>query len=112
MTKKETQKGKYEFADTSQMTEQEAVKFIKRIMKNEKKLVSEYLFNCGENTEFIKVFIAFIDKYPLLFADNHDCESRKFLKWVLTEQIKQTQAYLDKITATETKYNLPLEYTE
>jgi hypothetical protein len=47
-----------------------------------------------------------------LFADNHDAESRNFIKWALNDGIQKLQSLHDKITQTEKEYNLPLEYDD
>jgi hypothetical protein len=96
----------------NEMTEAEFKKWLKSILKQESKFTSEYLYNCGENSELMKALTAFMDKYPILFADNHSAESRKFIKWVLQKQIEQTQSFIDRITQIEKEYNLPLDSSQ
>jgi hypothetical protein len=52
----------------------------------------------------------YIEKYSPLFAENHDAESRNFIKWTLTDNIEKLQSLHDKTTQTEKEYKLPLEY--
>jgi ferritin len=113
MRKEEQQDtGEYIAPDISQMTEQDAAKFLKRISKNERKITSKFLFNLGENNAYTETLEMYIEKYAPLFADNHDAESRNFIKWALNDGIQKLQSLHDKITQTEKKYNLPLEYED
>ncbi|MDR2046512.1 MAG: hypothetical protein LBP79_01175 [Clostridiales bacterium] len=99
----------YVAPDLSKMTEQEVVKFLKRIFKNERKITSDFLFNLGENSTYTETLEMYIEKYAPLFTENHDAESRKFIKWVLNDGIAKLQSLHDKITELEKKYNLPTE---
>jgi hypothetical protein len=84
-------------------------KFLRGIAKGDEKNTSNLLFNCGQNNAIIETYILYLEKYAHIFADVHNAESRNFIKWALSENIKKTQTLLDKITATEKALNLPLE---
>jgi hypothetical protein len=110
--KKEKQPIEYVAPDLSKMTEQEVVKFLKRISKNERKITSDFLFNLGENSTYTETLTMYIERYAPLFAENHDAESRNFLKWVLNDGITKMKKLIARIEQTEKEYNLPTETTD
>ncbi len=86
----------------------DAEKFLDTLTKQADKLFNRHSKYRGDNNETAQALLIYLDKYPELFANEYGAINRDMLKWSLQENIKTTQALLDKVKAIETAFNLPL----
>ncbi|MCL2570334.1 MAG: hypothetical protein FWE16_03955 [Firmicutes bacterium] len=76
------------------------------------KAICEMLGNMGSNNTIIESIVEFMKNEPSVFAFSRDAENRNFLKWAISENIKQNKLLLKQICKVEKKFNLPLEHPE
>jgi len=99
--------------DITAMTEQEikekeAREFAKKLLKRIDKLICGQQERMRWNNETTEGLLAFLDKYPILFASEYSSLGRDMLKWSLEQNIAYTQSLIDKIQEIEKSHDLPL----